>query len=223
MAESFTLRVCFRKMGRLRHLSHLEVARACERAARRAALPYAVSAGFTPRMRLAFGPALPVGTAGEREYLDLVLTRFLPPAEACAALASVTVEELSPVACAYVSGKERSLAAALTIAEYDVHLEGGISHEGLERRIHAFVRTGTLSVEHKGKQKVYDLAEALPKEPLVVSCEDRILIRMAVRMSERGSLRPDVFVAAALGPEVHAAVTRTDLLIEDQGVWRRPL
>ncbi|MRR11161.1 DUF2344 domain-containing protein [bacterium] len=223
VGEHFHLRVLFPKAGRLRYLSHLEVARACERAARRAGLPYAVSAGFTPRMRIAFGPALPVGTAGEREYYDLVLTRFVPPAEACRALAASSVSELAPTQCAYVSGREKSLAAALTIALYDVTLEGGIPHEELERSLAALVKAGTLGVEHKGKQKVFDLADALPKEPEVTSHEDRPVVRLAVRMSDRGSLRPEVLIASALGRQVRTAVTRTDLLIEEEGVWRRPL
>lgn len=223
MAEHFHLRVCFRKAGRLRYLSHLEVAHACERAARRAGLPYAVSAGFTPRMRISFGPALPVGTAGEREYFDMVLTRFVPPAEVCSALSAVTVEDLAPVTCAYVSSREPSLASSLTIALYDVTVEGGTPHEELERSLQTLMRTGTLSVEHKGKQKVFDLAEALPKEPEVTSKEGLPLVRLAVRMGERGSLRPDVLVNSALGRPLQLAVTRTDLLIEEDGAWRSPL
>lgn len=223
MAEGFRLRVCHRKTGRLRHLSHLEVVRACERAARRAALPYAVSQGFTPRMRVAFGPALPVGTAGEREYFDLVLTRYIPAGEACAALAAVTAEDLAPVGCGYVTAREPSLAAALTIATYELSVEGGIPPEELQGSLHALKRAGTISVEHKGKQKVYDLAEALPKEPEVVSEAGRTLVRLTVRMGEHGSLRPEALMRAAYAREIRIAVTRTDLLIDDEGVWRRPL
>lgn len=223
VAEGFHLRVCFRKSGRLRHLSHLEVSRACERAARRAALPYAVSQGFTPRMRIAFGPALPVGTAGEREYYDVTLTRFVPPDDAFAALAAATVDDLGPVTCAYVSGKEKSLAASLTIAVYGVTVEGGIPREELERSLEALMRVGTLTVEHKGKQKIFDLAETLPKEPEVTSSGNHPVVRMTVRMGEQGSLRPEVFVTAALGRDTRVAVTRTDLLTEHEGVWRRPL
>ena len=32
--------------------------------------------GFNPHMKVAFGPALPVGTASENEYLDVWLTRY---------------------------------------------------------------------------------------------------------------------------------------------------
>lgn len=223
MAEGFRLRVCHRKTDRLRYLSHLELVRACERAARRAHLPYAVSQGFTPRMRIAFGPALPVGTAGEREYYDLLLTRYIPADEVCASLTAVTADDLAPLHCAYVSGKEPSLAAALTIAAYDLDVKGGIPPEDLRHALDALVRAGTLSTEHKGKTKVFDLAAALPKEPEVRSSEDQTTVRLTVRMGEQGSLRPDVLVRTALGQDVPATVTRTDLLIDDKGVWRRPL
>lgn len=164
-----------------------------------------------------------MGTAGEREYFDVVLTTFVPPESVCAALAAATVEDLAPVTCGYVSAQERSLASALTIAVYDVTVEGGIPPEELERSLEALMRTGTLTVEHKGKQKVFDLVEALPKEPEVRLYEGRTAVRLTVRMGERGSLRPDMFVTAALGREVRTVVTRTDLMIDDEGVWRRPL
>ena len=75
----FRLRVTFRETGRLAMLSHLELARALERAVRRAQLPFAVSQGFSPHMRIAFGAALPVGVGGTAEIFDLFLTRRVPP------------------------------------------------------------------------------------------------------------------------------------------------
>jgi len=223
MAEGFRLRVCYRKTGRLRHLSHLETVRACERAARRAGLPYAVTQGFAQRMRIAFGPALPVGTAGEREYFDLWLTRFVPAEQALALLRNASVEELGAYAGAYVPASERSLGALLEVAQYDVSVEGGIPQEEIEHSLEDLLRVGTLSVEHKDKTKVFNLAEVLPKRP-EVRCEgDRIVTRVTVRMGEQGSLRPDALVTAAVGRPVRLMVTRTDLLIDDGGVWRRPL
>jgi radical SAM-linked protein len=223
VAEGFRLRVCYRKTGRLRHLSHLETIRACERAVRRAALPYAVSQGFTPRMKIAFGPALPVGTAGEREYFDLTLTRFVPVAEVLEVLGKVTVADVGPVACGYVPAQERSLAAALTIAVYDVEMEGGIPHDEVESALRALLRSGTLDIDHKGKHKVFDLAEVLPKEPEVSSDGDAVTVRFTIRMGERGSLRPDTVIAAALGRPAVVKATRVDLFAEREEGWLRPL
>ena len=80
--DSFRLRVCFAKRGRAAYLSHLEVAHALERAVRRAGLPYAITQGFSPHMKIAFGAALPVGIGGERELFDVYLTSYIPPEEA---------------------------------------------------------------------------------------------------------------------------------------------
>jgi len=223
VAETFRLRVCFGKTGRLRHLSHLETMRACERAARRAGLPYAVTQGFTPRMRISFGPALPVGTAGEHEYFDLLLTRYMPAEEARTQLAGAIAEELAPIACGYVDARESSLAASLTIAEYLVFIEGGIPPEEVEHSLDRLHEVGAFTVEHKGKKKVFDLAEALPKKPEVGVDRDSVSVRMTVRIGERGSLRPELFVRAAACDATRIVVTRTDLMCEDEGVWRRPL
>jgi len=223
VAEGFRLRVRFQKVGRLRYLSHLELIRACERAVRRSGLPYAVSQGFTPRMRASFGPALPVGTAGEREYLDLLLTRFIPVDEALAALSRASAPDLSSRQCGYVSSKEPSLAAALTIATYDVRMERRAPQEEVEQAVRLLLDTGTMRVEHKGKPKVFDLSQTLPKEPEIVSDADATTIRMAVRMGDAGSLRPDAFVGAALGLNIRTLVTRTGLFSEDAEGWHEPL
>ncbi len=68
-------RVRFRysKLGKVRFLSHRDVARVLERAVRRAGLPVAYSQGFSPRARLHFGLALSTGFESHAEYVDVDL------------------------------------------------------------------------------------------------------------------------------------------------------
>lgn len=229
MAETtFRARVCFRKTGPLRHLSHLEVVRACERAARRARLPYAVTKGFSPHMRIAFGPALPVGTAGLGEYYDVWLRSYMPAKDVLANLTAATPENLAPVSVMYAGEREASLTAALTIARYEVVVEGGTGlAEGLAGSLAAIVAEGVFAVEHKGKQKVFELASTLPKEPEVSSVEGVTVVGLTTRMGERGSLRPETLVTTALAREGLegriASVTRTELLVEEEDSWRSPM
>ena len=120
----FRLRVRYGKIGRLRWLSHLEVLHALERSVRRAGLAYAVTQGFSPHMKVAFGPALPVGTAGENEYYDVWLTRYTDAERGVASSCSAsTPGDLAPLEARYVADEEPSLAAAITIAVYRV--DGG--------------------------------------------------------------------------------------------------
>jgi radical SAM-linked protein len=70
-APRVRVRVQFTKLGRLRYLSHLELATAVLRGLRRARVLFDFSKGFHPAPRVAFGPSLSVGVAGEREYFDM--------------------------------------------------------------------------------------------------------------------------------------------------------
>jgi radical SAM-linked protein len=58
----------------MRFASHRDVARVFERGVRRAGLPIAYSAGFTPHPRISYAGGAPTGVASEAEYLTLALT-----------------------------------------------------------------------------------------------------------------------------------------------------
>jgi radical SAM-linked protein len=59
----------------MRFASHLDVARAFERGVRRAGLPIAYSAGFSPHPKISYAGGAPTGVASEAEYLSLGLSR----------------------------------------------------------------------------------------------------------------------------------------------------
>jgi radical SAM-linked protein len=65
----------FAKRGRLRFTSHRDVARAFERAIRRAGIPMAYSSGFTAHPRISWAGAAPTGAASEAEYVELALAQ----------------------------------------------------------------------------------------------------------------------------------------------------
>lgn len=228
-AGEYRLRICYPKAGRLRYLSHLELVHTLERCIRRAGLPFAITQGFSPHMKAAFGPALPVGTGGEREYLDVWVTRYTEASDVLKVLRAVTPEDLSPIEVGYVAMNVPSLTAALTIGQYRVELEGReYDAEEVHAGIVRLMAEGSITVEQKGKQKVYDLARSIPKEPRVHGQQDGVTIEMTVRMGPEGSLRPEAFVKAALSlsgmdaPVVRT--TRTDALVEsEEGVWSRPV
>jgi radical SAM-linked protein len=67
------IRLRYAKRGRLRFTSHRDFARAFERALRRADVPMAYSAGFTPHPKVSYLGAAPTGVASEAEYLEIGL------------------------------------------------------------------------------------------------------------------------------------------------------
>src|SRR6266498_3061345 len=70
------LRLRYAKRGRLRFTSHRDFQRAFERALRRAAVPMAYSAGFTPHPKVSYAGASPTGVASEAEYLEIALAEL---------------------------------------------------------------------------------------------------------------------------------------------------
>lgn len=225
----FRLRVAYAKSDRLRYLSHLEVVRALERSVRRADLPYAVTQGFHPHMKVAFGPALPVGTAGNDEFYEVWLTRYTDAETILKRLIAATPADLAPTRATFVGDREPSLGAGITIARYSVELEGTeVVADRVRDGIATIVSSGELTVEHKGKRKVFDLTRSLPEETRVGVADGRTVIDLVVRMGPEGSLRPESLVTsafAAAGLETPVMrTTRTHTLMETEaGEWARPV
>ena len=65
------IRLRFTKTGLTRFMSHLDLVRLFDRAARRAKISLVYSQGYHPRPKMAFGPPLSLGVGSIAEYLDL--------------------------------------------------------------------------------------------------------------------------------------------------------
>lgn len=74
-----TVRLRYAKRGKLRFTSHRDVARAFERALRRAGLPVAYSQGFHPHPKVSWVGAAPTGAASEAEYLEIQFVDMVDP------------------------------------------------------------------------------------------------------------------------------------------------
>lgn len=217
LASLFKLRVRYAKRGRLAYLSHLEVLRACERTVMRAGLPFAVTQGFSPRMRIAFGPALPVGVSSQDEWYDLVLTEYVPAQECLGRLRSSSVDDLMPLQAEFVGMRDPSLSAALTIARWGARVfmcdrfgaelpardrpwDGPELGDALGRAVQGTLDAGSISYLRNGKDKTVGLAGKVAQAPVLFLSDDGAAVRMefATRASNQGALRPDVFLGDVL-------------------------
>ena len=199
----FRLRVTYAETGRLVMLSHLEVARALERAVRRAGLPYAVSQGFSPHMKQAFGSALPVGVGGLEEIFDVSLTDYVPPDQALARLRAASAPDLMPHAARYITKDETAASAAYPRSTYEALLEAARDAEpGLDvlSAAQALALPAEIVVVRKKKERVLvpsefligglEVAPAAPGE----EGQPRACIRFTLESKATGSLRPDVLL-----------------------------
>lgn len=63
----------------MRFASHRDLARAFERAVRRAGVPMAYSQGFSPHPKISWAPAVPTGVGSVAEYVELHLVEPVDP------------------------------------------------------------------------------------------------------------------------------------------------
>ena len=71
----------FSLKDRLKHIGHLDLMRAMQRALRRSGLPVSYSQGFNPHILLSFAAPLSVGMEGEREVMEVPLSAPVSPEE----------------------------------------------------------------------------------------------------------------------------------------------
>jgi radical SAM-linked protein len=233
------VRVRFAKRGRLRFLSHRDVARSVERAVRRAGLPVAHSHGFNPHPRLSWIGAAPTGTASEAEYLEIGLTREVDPAALVAALDAALPDGLDVLAAAPASGT--ALADRIDASRWVVELPG-VEPAVLGAAVDALLATDTLVVERvtpSGRRQV-DVRSALvaaavtgttpgPSAATGTAGGGVCATMTAVVRQTTPAVRPDdvlgaLDVVAGLRPPVPPKATRMEQgLLDDRGGLADPL
>jgi radical SAM-linked protein len=178
-------RVRFSKMGKIRFLSHRDVARVWERALRRAGVRVAYSEGFSPRPRLSFGLALSTGYESLGEYLDIDLADDVEPAELPAIVNPSLPQGMEAQAAIVIPPGTDSLQQAVTSSSWRLELPG-TEPAHLEDAVEQALRLDELpiTVERKGSQTTLDARPAI----LELTVEERTL--EAELATQPRSLRP---------------------------------
>ncbi|WP_030249634.1 TIGR03936 family radical SAM-associated protein [Streptomyces violens] len=228
------IRLRYTKRGRLRFTSHRDFQRAFERALRRAEVPMAYSAGFTPHPKVSYANAAPTGTGSEAEYLEIALTERRDPAVLRALLDESLPDglDVTDAVEAHTSG----LADRLQASVWELRLDG-VAVADAERAVAAFLAAEEVPVERATKKgiRTFD-ARAAVADLQAGACEaDRpgagpcAILRLVVRHLTP-AVRPDDVLSglratADLAPPVPAAVTRLaqGLLDEETGAVTDPL
>jgi radical SAM-linked protein len=65
------IKAVFSKTGDMRFISHLDLMRLFQRALRRAALPVAISQGFSPHLKISIARAMKLGIESDSEELTI--------------------------------------------------------------------------------------------------------------------------------------------------------
>ena len=232
------LTIRYAKRGRMRFASHRDVARAIERGVRRAGLPVAYSAGFSPHPRISYSGGAPTGAASEAEYLEIAVTSQCEPDDICRRLDAALPDGIDVIEVVEAAGK--SGAAQLEASEWEV-IWPGVPASAAASAVRKFLDSPSVEVErltNKGTRTLDARAAVLSLLSTTSTDSDRAagggqggsrpgrtepaagcaILRMIVRQLTP-AVRPDDILAAlhqlsALEPVSPPLVTR---------LWQGPL
>ncbi|SFL00581.1 TIGR03936 family radical SAM-associated protein [Geodermatophilus ruber] len=150
------LRLRYAKRGPLRFASHRDLARALERALRRAQVPMAFSAGFSPHPKISYVGAAPTGAASEAEYVEIGLAQARDPEAVRAALDAALPPGIDVLECVEAAEGGGSLADRIDAAAWRVELPG-VALAELQHAVETFLASDVVMVAKRTKNGLRDI------------------------------------------------------------------
>jgi radical SAM-linked protein len=232
----FPVRVRFAKRGKVRFISHRDVARAFERAFRIEQLQLAFTEGFSPRPKVSFGLALSVGHESDAEYLDVELTEPVDTASLAERLTPALPEGMPATGAARLIERAPALQESITEVQYRLATIDGRG-QPVPVGVLGAAASGALASDElqvarvrKGKESVDDIRPVLRSIELAHDGDTPVL-ELTLLTQPRGARPREVLDAldqftSATGGGIGLAehrVTRTSQWIERGGARLEPL
>jgi radical SAM-linked protein len=222
------LRIRYAKRGRLRFASHRDLARTLERALRRASVPMAFSAGFSPHPKISYLGAAPTGAASEAEYVEIGLSVACEPEAVRAALDAALPDEVAILECVEAAEGTGSLADRIDTSVWRVELPG-VEFGELRAAVDAFLASDVVTVAKRTKNGLKDIdARASVASASAIEEAGCAILHVVVRQLTP-AVRPDDVLAALAAvadlrpPLPPRAVRAAQGRLDDTGTVADPL
>jgi radical SAM-linked protein len=222
------LRIRYAKRGRLRFASHRDLARTLERALRRANVPMAFSAGFSPHPKISYIGAAPTGSASEAEYLEIGLSVACEPEAVRAALDAALPDEVAILECVEAAEGTGSLADRIDTSVWRVELPG-VPPDDLRTAVGEFLARDEVTVAKRTKNGLRDIDARASVASASAGEEAGCAILHVVVRQLTPAVRPDDVLAALTAvadlrpPLPPRAVREAQGRLDDTGTVADPL
>lgn len=212
MLSEGNVRIRFRKTGKIRYISHLDLCRTLRTAFVRAGIPIKYSEGFNPRPKMVFALTVSVGSESLYELLDIGITRPMEEREFKERLTSALTGDIT-IDAVYVP---HTKLIDVAYSSYDVRCDPPMDEDTLES-----VRANPMVVQkHSKKGEIeVDVRDQIREAKV----EDGVL-KLILSASQGNFLNPEYVmkaVNAATGDRYEDyRITRTAILRDDLTVFR---
>jgi len=203
----------------MRFASHRDIARAVERGVRKAGLPVAYSAGFSPHPKISYAGGAPTGTASEAEYLEIALTGQCTAPDVRDRLNASLPDGIGVIEVLELAGGLGGEGGLRLEGSHWLVVLPGVAPAEAARAVAAFLAAESVLVERstsKGTRRLDARAAVLTLEPGGGAPEDGYagcaILRMVVRHLTPAVRPDDILTAlntvAGLAPSSPPLVTR---------------
>jgi radical SAM-linked protein len=172
--------------------------RTVERSVRRAELPFVLTAGKSPHLKIAYGPPLPVGFCSQSEFLDLDLTVMVPLKDLIKSLGLGFPKGLAVAEARYMPPHPPSLSSQTVAAGYRLRAEviEDLRDKKIENDLKDFLAQDELFYEHKGTPKKIALREAVLSLALDSFRPPELVLTMTLSCGSATNIRPEYVLPA---------------------------
>lgn len=222
IADMPMMRVFYAKTGRAKYISHLDLVRTLTRALRRSGLPCWYTQGFNPHLYMTFALPLPLGCEGQRESLDLRLTRPVSPDD----IVAITNRVFPPGLRVLAAAPPVNHAKEIAWADYGVTLmyeSPSPAHVGA--RLDAFLAQESIEVSKRSKRGERQI-DIKPHVQLLEqrTGDDGLQLRLRCAAGNRMNIAPTLFLQAfdawADCQAARTAIVRETVLLQDLEIFQ---
>jgi radical SAM-linked protein len=211
LALNKTIRVYFKKTGRVKYISHLDLQRTMQRALKRAKLPVWETEGFNPHIYITFALPLSLGIESVCESFDIKLIEEISLDEIPKKLNAVLTEDLTIIKAVEPVHKHIEIQKA----EYDIVISG--AHK--MRPFTDFLNQDEIIITKKTKKG----ETQIDLKPLIELKEiDGEKINLILPAGNEFNVNPMQVISAFsafVGEELQAGITRTAIFCADGNVF----
>lgn len=208
--------VVFSVGERLRHIGHLDLMRAMQRALRRSGLEVCYSQGFSPHILLSLASPLSVGMAGDREVMEVPMAGPIPPETFTQRLNDALPRDIRVISCHPRPDDEQAAMAQVFAAQYVFEFMDDAQQ--LLAALPEYLHRESIPAVRRGKKG--DVAFDL--RPLVYNLfarEGKMYATLA--LSQEGTAKPQILLDTLADfagiPAPRAIMKRTGLLTRTFG------